>query len=138
MLYVPRGRMLLLTEKQHPKAGTSWCPDSLDLHREVQGTGQHRLLSYPGPTRSKYFHIPPGDVKKSPLRWEGRTGSSSSSSPRKDQCSLQPSRLMRSGLGLGCTSSPQTKHLPKKPKHHKEATEAQSRAGPLRCRSPPL
>ena len=71
--------------------------------------------SCPGPARSKYFQIPPGDAKKSPLSWEGRTGSSSSSLPRKDQCSLQPSRLMLSGLELGCTPSSQTQHLQKNP-----------------------
>lgn len=44
----------VLPEEGHPKAGMSQHPDSLELPREAQGTGQAQLLSYPGPTRSTY------------------------------------------------------------------------------------
>lgn len=53
----------MLPEEEHPKAtipkspsqaGMSQLPDSLELPRGTQGTGQIWLLSYSGPTSSSY------------------------------------------------------------------------------------
>ncbi|XP_010115439.1 PREDICTED: endothelial cell-specific chemotaxis regulator, partial [Chlamydotis macqueenii] len=58
--------MLLLRENQRPKVNTSRRPGWLERHEEAWDTGQQQLLGYPGPTRSKYFRIPPGDIEKPP------------------------------------------------------------------------